>query len=210
MKQIILPRLDIDRTLENLENFMVDKTLNLNYGGGVLGLSGGVDSTLVATVANRAYSRYNDSNSNETPLSLKGVIMPSSVNNPKDEEDGNFVGETLGIDYEVKSIEKMSEALEETIPELSLSEFNSGNARSRSRAQILHTLSGLERRLILGTGNRDEDVGIGYYTLFGDGAIHVSLIADLSKRHVRELLMYLEPRFEHIAQREPTAGLEEG
>jgi NAD+ synthetase len=61
---------------------------------------------------------------------------------------------------------------------------------------------------VLGTGNRDEDFVLGYYTLFGDGAVHISPIGNISKRLVRELARYLG--FPDLADRVPTAGLEPG
>ena len=79
---------------------------------------------------------------------------------------------------------------------------------SEIRAGILHGKSATENKILLGTGNHDEDFGIGYYTLFGDGAVHISPIGNLSKRLVRQLVSYLG--FEDLANRTPTAGLEPG
>jgi NAD+ synthetase len=62
---------------------------------------------------------------------------------------------------------------------------------------------------VAGTGNKDEDFGIGYYTLFGDGAVHVSPIGGLSKRLVREMAAFLGLD-QAIVNRIPTAGLEPG
>jgi len=59
---------------------------------------------------------------------------------------------------------------------------------------------------VIGTGNKDEDYGVGYYTLFGDGAVHLNPIGALSKRLVRQMACYLG--FDKIAGREPTAALE--
>jgi len=72
----------------------------------------------------------------------------------------------------------------------------------------LHRKAGAETKLVLGTGNRGEDFGVGYYTLFGDGAVHLSPIGGLSKRLVREMAVYLG--FEELADRVPSAGLEDG
>ena len=61
---------------------------------------------------------------------------------------------------------------------------------------------------VIGTGNRDEDYGVGYYTLFGGGAVHLSPIGNLPKRMVREMAAYLG--FDDLAERVSTAGLEPG
>jgi len=73
----------------------------------------------------------------------------------------------------------------------------------------LSTKAATENKILAGTGNRDEDFGIGYYTLFGDGAVHLSPIAGLSKRLVREMALFLGVD-ETIVLRVPTAGLEPG
>ena len=80
---------------------------------------------------------------------------------------------------------------------------------SRIRANVLSTKAATENKILAGTGNRDEDFGIGYYTLFGDGAVHLSPIAGLPKRLVREMAAFLGLD-KKIIQREPTAGLEPG
>ena len=80
---------------------------------------------------------------------------------------------------------------------------------SRIRANVLSTKAATENKILAGTGNRDEDFGIGYYTLFGDGAVHLSPIAGLPKRLVREMAAFLGLD-KKIIYREPTAGLEPG
>jgi NAD+ synthetase len=72
---------------------------------------------------------------------------------------------------------------------------------------VLSTKAATEKKILAGTGNKDEDFGIGYYTLFGDGAVHISPIAALPKRLVREMAAHLGLD-KHIIYREPTAGLE--
>ena len=96
---------------------------------------------------------------------------------------------------------------ETTNPEAFEGEFLKGNMISRIRANVLSTKAATENKTLAGTGNRDEDFGIGYYTLFGDGAVHFSPIAGLPKRLVREMARFLGLD-EQIIQREPTAGLE--
>jgi NAD+ synthase len=73
---------------------------------------------------------------------------------------------------------------------------------------VLHTKAATEDKLVIGTGNKDEDYGVAYYTLFGDGAVHISPIGNLPKRLVREIAAYLG--FGDLAGRVSTAGLEPG
>ena len=79
---------------------------------------------------------------------------------------------------------------------------------SRIRANVLSTKAAHEGKSLAGTGNKDEDFGIGYYTLFGDGAVHLSPIGGLSKRLVYEMASHLG--YEDIAKKLPSAGLEPG
>jgi len=202
MKKIILPEIDNEQVANEIGNFIINKTLSFGKNGAVLGLSGGVDSTLTAALTKRAYDKY-DKN-----LELVGYILPSEINSPKDAEDGIKVAERLGIRYEIIDISPHVRAYEMTNPEAMQNKFHKGNRMSEIRAGILHGKSATENKILLGTGNHDEDFGIGYYTLFGDGAVHISPIGDLSKRLVRQLATYLG--FADLANRIPTAGLEPG
>jgi NAD+ synthetase len=99
------------------------------------------------------------------------------------------------------------EAFRVTNPEAFESIFHKGNLISRVRANVLSTKAATEKKIVAGTGNKDEDFGIGYYTLFGDGAVHISPIGGLSKRLVREMAAFLGLS-RKIVERVPTAGLE--
>lgn len=200
MKQIKLAQVDTEKVANEIINFILYTTKKNNVTGAVLGISGGVDSTTVAALANCAYRG--------TGLELVGYMLPTKVNNPADTLDGRRVAERLGIRYEVQELQPIVDAFKYTNPEAFETAFNAGNLISRIRANVLNTKSATERKILLGTGNRDEDFGIGYYTLFGDGAVHCSPIGDLPKRLVREMARHLG--FEDLADRIPTAGLEPG
>lgn len=206
MKRILLAEIDFKKVEKRITDFIVRNVLEFGYSGAVLGLSGGVDSTLSAIFTKRAFDKYNRENG--TNLDLVGFVLPSVVNSLEDKSDGIEVAEKLGIDYEVIEIEDFVRVYDDKIFKLKDKKVERGNLMSRIRANVLHTQSALRNKLVVGTGNRDEDFCLGYYTLFGDGAVHISPLGDLSKRHVRELVRSFG--FLKHADREPTAGLEIG
>ncbi|MCK7512215.1 MAG: NAD(+) synthase [Desulfobacterales bacterium] len=148
----------------------------------MVGLSGGVDSSTTAALIKRAFDRHP-----AAKYELVGYILPSNLNKQDDIKDAEEVARYLGIRCEIHSIETPVEAFRATNPEAFESIFHKGNMISRVRANVLSTKAATENKIVAGTGNKDEDFGIGYYTLFGDGAVHLSPIGGLSKRLVREM-----------------------
>jgi len=207
MNKIKLASINPEQVADEIGSFIVESVLAIpDFTGGVMGLSGGVDSTLTAALTKRAFDKNNSQN--ERKLELVGYLLPSSVNSPADAEDGKKVAERLGINYELVNIQPVVESYKNTNPTTFTSNHHKGNLMAEIRATILHQKAATGKKLVLGTGNRDEDFCVGYYTLFGDGAVHISPIENLPKRLVKELATYLG--FGDLANRIPTAGLEIG
>ncbi|MBW2432805.1 MAG: NAD(+) synthase [Deltaproteobacteria bacterium] len=210
MKSIKLATMDCKQVCKEIGDFVIDVVRQAASSGCVIGLSGGVDSSTAAALIKNSFDRYNAERAeDEQALELVGYILPSSVNVAVDESDAVSVAKHLGLRYEIHSIEALVEAFKSTNPEAFENKFHKGNMISRIRANVLSTKAATENKTLSGTGNRDEDFGIGYYTLFGDGAVHFSPIAGLPKRLVREMARFLGLD-KQIIQREPTAGLEPG
>ena len=188
-------------------DFVIDAVVQNRSSGCVIGLSGGVDSSTTAALIKRAFERHNSGGTDN--FELVGYILPSSVNKMEDAKDAERVAKKLGNRYEVHPIEKQVDAFRTTNPEAFEENYHRGNLISRVRANVLSTKAATERKILAGTGNKDEDFGIGYYTLFGDGAVHISPIAGMSKRLVREMAAFLEVN-NTIIHRTPAAGLEPG
>jgi len=204
MKRIKLARMDCEKVSGEIGDFVIEQVRCTGTTGCVVGLSGGVDSSTTAALIKRAFDRHT-----AAKYELVGYILPSSLNKQADIKDAEEVVRYLGLRCEVHSIEKPVEAFRATNPEAFESIFHKGNMISRVRANVLSTKAATEKKIVAGTGNKDEDFGIGYYTLFGDGAVHVSPIGGLAKRLVREMAAFLglDPA---IVNRIPTAGLEPG
>jgi NAD+ synthase len=210
MKKIKLANMNCKQVCEEIGDFVVETVLETGSAGCVIGLSGGVDSSTAAALIKSGFDRYNaKAATGDQKLELVGYILPSVINKTDDVADAESVAGYLGIRYETHSIENLVEAYRLTNPEAFESNFHKGNMISRIRANVLSTKAATENKILAGTGNRDEDFGIGYYTLFGDGAVHLSPIGGLSKRLVREMAAYLGLD-KQIIHREPTAGLEPG
>jgi NAD+ synthase len=210
MKKIKLATMDCKQVCREIGDFVIEAVLETGSSGCVIGLSGGVDSSTAAALIKTGFDRHNAKPAKgHQEFELVGYILPSRVNPTQDEADAEAVARYLGIRYEIHRIENLVESFQLTNPEAFESKFHKGNMISRIRANILSTKAATENKILAGTGNRDEDFGIGYYTLFGDGAVHFNPIAGLPKRLVREMAAFLSLD-KKIIHREPTAGLEPG
>jgi NAD+ synthase len=204
MRRIKLARMNCETVSREIGDFVIEQVRYTRTTGCVVGLSGGVDSSTTAALIKRAFEAHA-----AAKYELVGFILPSSLNKQDDIKDAEALAQHLRIRYEIHSIERPVEAFRATNPEAFGNVFHKGNMISRVRANVLSTKAATEDKIVAGTGNKDEDFGIGYYTLFGDGAVHLSPIGGLSKRLVREMAMFLGLG-SHIANRVPTAGLEPG
>lgn len=146
---------------------------------GVIGLSGGIDSSLTAAIAVEALGNEN----------VFGVSMPSNYSSQHSKEDAKKLAENLEIRYEVIPIEKAFVAFKDILSE----EFEGlepdvteENIQARVRGTILMALSNKFGYLVLSTGNKTE-LALGYCTLYGDMAGGLAVIGDVSKTEVYRL-----------------------
>jgi NAD+ synthase (glutamine-hydrolysing) len=161
-----------------------DYARRCGFSRALLGLSGGIDSALVAAIAARALG----------PENVLGVAMPSRYSSPGSLRDAEALAKNLGLDFTVISIEPMFAAYLETLaPALeafapasaasAAADLTAQNLQARVRGAILMALSNRQDRLLLSTGNKSE-IATGYCTLYGDMAGGLAVISDVPKTMV--------------------------
>jgi len=197
MRKILLPKLEA-HTFADIIAWIHD-TVPPWAEGAVLGMSGGIDSSVVAALTAKAFQG--------TGLKLRGYALPSQISSLADTTDAGIVAKLCQIPLEVVPIGDLTCSMREVLPGLTDQPRTAGNATARQRAVILWTLAEMNHSVVMGTGNHDEDYGVGYYTLTGDGLVHMNPIGFLPKRLVRDLGGELGLP-ERLIRREPTAGLE--
>jgi NAD+ synthase len=162
--------------------------------GIVIGLSGGLDSSLCAALCCRAVS----------PERVLGIIMPSRVTFAQDIEDATGLAESLGIGCRLIDIEPVLDAYRRT-PGFEETPVAMGNLMARTRMAYLYYTSNREDRIVCGTSNRTESL-LGYFTKFGDGAGDIEPIIHLYKTEVYDLARHLGIP-DKILKKPPSAGL---
>ncbi|HCI56486.1 MAG TPA: NAD+ synthase [Bacteroidales bacterium] len=155
----------------------------------VLGLSGGLDSAVVLCLASASLGREN----------ISALIMPSRYSPARSVEDAVKMAESLGVKYEIISIEKLFRAFEEVLEPLFKglpADVTEENIQARIRAVLLMAYSNKFGYILLNTSNKSE-IATGYGTLYGDMAGGLSVIGDVYKSDVYRLANYIN-RHEEI------------
>jgi NAD+ synthase len=163
--------------------------------GIVLGLSGGIDSAVVAALAKEAVG----------PNNLLVLFMPCN-SNPQDLKDAKLVARKLGLKSKLVDLSAVYNNFLKVLPgAISLAR---GNLKPRLRMSTLYYFANKLNYLVCGTGNKSE-LMVGYFTKYGDGGVDILPIADLFKRQVRQLAKELKVP-QGIITKAPTAGLWHG
>ena len=189
-----IPEINCKKTKETIVEFIKSKVSESKTDGIVVGLSGGIDSTLIAYLACEAVGKDN----------VFGIVMPSATTPAEDTVHGIEIAQRLGIEYREIAIDSI---LNEYLCLTKLEEDNLaiGNLKARIRMSIIYYYANAKNYLVSGTGNRSE-ILIGYFTKHGDGACDMEPIGDLYKSEVYKLSEYLNIQ-EEIIKKPPRAGL---
>lgn len=179
---------------QNLMSFLKEEVLKTGLKKVTLGLSGGLDSAVVAVLCKEVF----DDN-------LNCVLMPSQYSSKSSVEDAIELCKKFGIKHEIVSIEPMLSAYLKNMDENSL---RIGNFSARLRMSVLYDISARENSLVVGTSNKSELL-LGYGTIFGDLACAINPIGDIYKSDLFELAKYLGVN-DNILKKAPSADFYEG
>ena len=176
LSEQVFPPLAINPELVRgiLVGFIQNEVRKVGFERVVLGLSGGVDSSLVATLASQALG----------PKNVLGVIMPYRLSDPKSRLDALEVVKQLGIEPLEIEISAQVDAYFERFPDAD--QKRRGNKMARERMTVLYDQSWAWQALVIGTSNKTELL-LGYGTIYGDMASAINPIGDLYKTQVWQL-----------------------
>lgn len=182
---------------EKIVKFIKSRVQESGIKGAVVGLSGGIDSTLTAYLAVEALG----------PENVLGILLPEKgLTSEQDIDDATGVVKSLGIDHRIIEISPVLQAFSSLIKDFDKTNLSAnGNLKARTRMCMLYYHANLMNRLVMGTGNKTELL-LGYFTKYGDGGVDIEPIGGLYKTQVRGLARYMgiSPG---IIDKIPTAGL---
>ncbi len=194
-----IPPIDSIRTIKLIEDFIKIRVSESKMNGVIIGISGGMDSAVTATLAVRALGAKK----------VQPFFFPSQTTPSGDLNDVQNLCTNLGLNLTVIGIQKIVQTFSEAIEELEeMSSIEWMNLQPRIRQTIWYFFANKLNCLVCGSSNKSE-LMIGYYTKFGDGAADIMPIGDLYKTHVLQLAEFLKiPK--NILKKAPSAGLFKG
>lgn len=178
------------KAIDFIENYVKESGTK----GAVIGISGGIDSAVVAALAVEALG----------PGRVLGLILPCE-SNEEDMKDAIDFTEKLGIDYKIIDLTNTYQVFLRDNRENSQCNLSFCNIKPRLRMTTLYFQASLYNYLVLGTSNKSELV-TGYLTKYGDGGVDIEPIADLLKNEVYQMASLLDIPKE-IIEKKPTADL---
>ena len=196
-KEFVITDDNAKEYISYISAFIKEKVESANRKGVILGMSGGLDCSVVARLCQ------------EAGVSVKLVMLPDGEDMSKTTsmEDSMKLVNEFGFDYRTINIKDICDEFENKINE-TLDVLPKINIRPRVRMTILYSLAQNNSSYVIGTGNLDERL-LGYFTKWGDGASDLNPLAMLTKGEVRILARHLNVP-PPIINKAPSAGLFEG
>jgi NAD+ synthase len=182
------------KTAERISSWIRARAEEAGAEGVVLGMSGGIDSSVAAVLAKKALGD-----------GVLGVIMPCHSDST-DMEHARLVAAKFGVETEYVDLTPVFDRLLEALPPGD--RMAEGNLKARLRMAVLYYFANSRNYLVVGSGNKSE-IAVGYFTKYGDGGADILPLGSLLKKQVRELARELGVPV-GIITKPPSAGLWEG
>jgi NAD+ synthase len=182
----------ISNWIKNYTEMMPSKAKSL-----VIGISGGIDSSVSSTLG--------------AMTGLKTIVLSLPIKQKSSQHDLSLkhqewlVKNFNNVEAHIISLDKLFETFENSLSKFD-SELGLANSRARLRMTTLYQVAATNKGIVLGTGNKVEDFGVGFYTKYGDGGVDISPIADCNKTEVWEMGKELNI-LKEIIEAAPTDGL---
>jgi NAD+ synthase len=189
---------DWDNLADDISKWILNYTKNNNISCLVVGVSGGIDSAVTSTLCAK------------TGLRTIVVNMPIHQNDSEynlSNQHMMWLRENWDIvESHVINLSETFDVLKNELSKKEVSDIAMANTRARIRMAALYSLAGSNNGIVVGTGNKVEDFGVGFFTKYGDGGVDISPIADLYKSEVYQLAEFLGI-IQEIQDAAPTDGL---
>ena len=190
--------MQVERIASHIKSWLVDYLNKSNLNGFVVGVSGGVDSALTASlVASTGFP---------TLLLNMPIFQADTHIKRSDKQIAQLKNEFNNVSGAKIDLSDPFRAFKNQLPSSVQDELSMANARARIRMTTLYAFASSHNYLVAGTGNKVEDFGVGFYTKYGDGGVDISPIADLLKSEVFQLAKHLNV-IQEILEAKPTDGL---
>ena len=163
----------------------------------IIGISGGIDSSVSSTLS--------------AMTGIKTIVLSMPIKQKSSQHDLSLkhqewlIKNFKNVESHTLNLDKLFEAFENTLSNFD-SEHGMANSRARIRMTTLYQVAAANKGIVVGTGNKVEDFGVGFYTKYGDGGVDISPIADCNKSEVWEIGKSLNI-LQEIIKAAPTDGL---
>ena len=163
----------------------------------IIGISGGIDSSVSSTLS--------------AMTGIKTIVLSMPIKQKSSQHDLSLkhqewlVKNFDNVEAHTINLDKLFETFESTLSNFD-SELGMANSRARIRMSTLYQVAAANKGIVVGTGNKVEDFGVGFYTKYGDGGVDISPIADCNKSEVWEIGKSINI-LQEIIDAAPTAGL---
>lgn len=205
---------DYKKIEDHIVGWMKSYLENTKLNGFVVGVSGGIDSAVVSTLAAKTGApvillEMPIKQGNNEVSRAKEHIKWLKSNFPNVQSFEINLNFSISVDIQINLFSQFINQINNALNihgETEITNLAEANSRSRLRMTMLYYVATINKLLVLGTGNKVEDFGVGFYTKYGDGGVDISPIADLYKSEVRELGRFMGVS-ELIVTAAPTDGL---